>query len=430
MMFLHIFAVALVFVGLSLGAPGGEVVVEPKGAVPQKRWGWYEWSAGTETVNINAGGSIEITSAYMTVNQMSNKIVQTSAGYNLDIDCRNYNFASTIFTMNIYWTGGSARYTQSSGDFKQSVPAARAFMRMTSGSAGYQWVLCTIKSVAATTATTTAPGGGSCTVATKASCQCGKQSATSRIVGGSNAVLGEAPWQVGIVFKLNSGGYYPPFCGGTIVSAYHIITAAHCTTQDESTGNYGVTYGTLNLMSTAIIDVAKVYDHPNYNKQTVANDITVMKLARAMPFSSTVAPACLPNPSLDYAGMQALMTGWGRIGYESNSQQPQTLQKIVMRVENHNTCNAAWRYSLNKDLQVCTVGNKAKGTFRGDSGGPMVVQNQGSYQLVGVVSYGNQCSDCGVPVVFTRVSGYLTWINKIICATSNDYYCSKPSLVG
>jgi len=438
-MILHIFAVASVFVGLSLGAPGGEVVVEPKGGVPHKlrgpaphkRWGWYDWSSGTETLTINAGGSSEITSAWMKVNQVSNKIVQTSTGYNLDIECKNYNYDSRAFTLNIYWTGGSAKYDQSSGDFKQSVPANRAVLRMTAGSAGYQWLLCTIKSVAASTATTTkAPGGGSCSVATKTSCQCGKQTATSRIVGGTNAVLGEAPWQVGLVFKLNSGGYYPPFCGGTIVSAYHIITAAHCTTMDDSTGNYGVTYGTLNRMSTAIIDVAKVYDHPNYNAQTVANDITVMKLATAMPFSATVIPACLPDPSLDYAGKNALMSGWGRIGYESDSQQPETLQKVVMQVETHDTCNAAWQNALNKDLQVCTVGNKVKGTFKGDSGGPMVVQNQGSYELVGVVSFGNKCSNCGVPVVFTRVTGYLTWINKIICETSSDYFCSKPTLVG
>lgn len=45
-----------------------------------------------------------------------------------------------------------------------------------------------------------------------------------RVVGGSNAALGQFPY---IVSLRRSGSH---FCGGTIVSNVYIISAAHCTT--------------------------------------------------------------------------------------------------------------------------------------------------------------------------------------------------------
>jgi secreted trypsin-like serine protease len=45
-----------------------------------------------------------------------------------------------------------------------------------------------------------------------------------RISDGTEAVLGEFPWQVSLQYK--EGGI--PFCGGIILDETHILTAAHC----------------------------------------------------------------------------------------------------------------------------------------------------------------------------------------------------------
>ena len=47
-----------------------------------------------------------------------------------------------------------------------------------------------------------------------------------RIVGGNTAQDGEWPWMV--LLKINSGGS-TFLCGGTIIDATHVLTAAHCT---------------------------------------------------------------------------------------------------------------------------------------------------------------------------------------------------------
>jgi secreted trypsin-like serine protease len=45
-----------------------------------------------------------------------------------------------------------------------------------------------------------------------------------RISKGTEAVLGEFPWQVSLQHKECS----IPFCGGVILDETHILTAAHC----------------------------------------------------------------------------------------------------------------------------------------------------------------------------------------------------------
>ena len=53
---------------------------------------------------------------------------------------------------------------------------------------------------------------------------CGKRRSNKKIVGGVETEVHEYPWQVGLCSK----GAVLPFCGGTLITSKHVMTAAHC----------------------------------------------------------------------------------------------------------------------------------------------------------------------------------------------------------
>jgi secreted trypsin-like serine protease len=50
----------------------------------------------------------------------------------------------------------------------------------------------------------------------------GKVAIGARIIKGQSAHRGEFPWQVGIIVNDEN------FCGGSLISRSHVLTAAHC----------------------------------------------------------------------------------------------------------------------------------------------------------------------------------------------------------
>ena len=62
-------------------------------------------------------------------------------------------------------------------------------------------------------------------------CQCGianskkNEDVQAYIINGQETKRNEFPWQVALV----KAGFHNPFCGGSIISDKHILTAAHCT---------------------------------------------------------------------------------------------------------------------------------------------------------------------------------------------------------
>jgi secreted trypsin-like serine protease len=56
------------------------------------------------------------------------------------------------------------------------------------------------------------------------------------------------------------------------------------------------------------------------------------------------------------------------------------------------------------------AGNVNRDICQGDTSGPLVIQNDGKWEIVGVTSWGEQCGKSGYPQVYTKLLHYVDWI--------------------
>jgi secreted trypsin-like serine protease len=76
-------------------------------------------------------------------------------------------------------------------------------------------------------------------------------------------------------------------------------------------------------------------------------------------------------------------------------------------------------YNFDERKQIC-AGNYqySKDSCQGDSGGPLMYQVNGQWIVSGIVSYGDECAKLYRPGVYTRVSYYVPWIQKVTSTLS------------
>lgn len=148
-----------------------------------------------------------------------------------------------------------------------------------------------------------------------------KSSRRKRIVGGTETGVNEFPMMAGLVDVL----LYKIYCGATIISNVHVLTAAHCLQTKLRAnvavivGEHDVTTGKVDFEQRYALDVQTKFFaqfilsldtdsdtpatqalrserfiiHPLYNAATYANDIGIV-VVRGIVFSDRVGPVCLP----------------------------------------------------------------------------------------------------------------------------------------
>ncbi|XP_040196765.1 chymotrypsin-like elastase family member 1 [Rana temporaria] len=237
----------------------------------------------------------------------------------------------------------------------------------------------------------------------------------ARVVGGTNAAKNAWPWQVSLQYISGSSWYHT--CGGSLIRANRVLTAAHCV---DRVATYRVVLGEHNLSANdgteQVISVSGIRIHASWNTNNVAAgyDIAVLHLAASATLNNYVKVATLPASGAILANnYSCIISGWGRT--TTGGSLPSILQQAPLPVVAHATCSTSsyWGSTV-KTTMVCAGGNGVQAGCNGDSGGPLNCAVSGVYQVHGVTSFVSSagCNAYLKPTVFTRVSAYNSWISS------------------
>ncbi|XP_077130104.1 serine protease 33-like [Ranitomeya variabilis] len=268
---------------------------------------------------------------------------------------------------------------------------------------------------------------------------CGSPVFSSRIVGGTNALDGEWPWQISLRYH---GSH---ICGGTLISSQWVMSAAHCFSRPVSPYSYTIQLGRYQLSladnHTVTSDVSDIIIHPLYNTSDgLQGDIALVKLSSPVTYTRYIQPICLPAASVTFpCGLECWVTGWGTINSGVNLPYPETLQKAMTPIIDRARCddlyhvgsNTSSNISIILDDMICSgYIDGGKDSCQGDSGGPLVCKVQGVWYQAGVVSWGDGCALSHRPGVYTLVTAYTPWIQRYVPdVTFSDLgYILPPSI--
>ncbi|EMP27808.1 Hepatocyte growth factor-like protein [Chelonia mydas] len=190
--------------------------------------------------------------------------------------------------------------------------------------------------------------------------ECGKRDERrqlkGRIVGGRP---GNSPWTVSI---RNREGVH--FCGGSLVKEQWVISTRQCFSSWPATLN------------------------------------------------KRVALICLPPERYVVPeNTECEIAGWGETRGTGNK----TLLNVAkLPVMSNKECNMALRGQV-KESELCTAPLRAGvGACEGDYGGPLACLTHDCWVLEGIITPMRLCARKDQPAIFTRVSFYVDWINKVM----------------
>ncbi|XP_072282673.1 trypsin-like [Pyxicephalus adspersus] len=224
-----------------------------------------------------------------------------------------------------------------------------------------------------------------------------------KIINGYECTRHSQPWQV--YFTYNGDRW----CGGSLITAQWIISAAHCYKQPRYLiAHLGEHDTTKEEGTEQHIQVEKAYQYFYYSQYYMDHDFMMVKLAEPAQLNQYVQPIPIAK-SCPTAESRCLVSGWGNLR-TSGVQYPDVLQCLDLPVLSDTSCKSSYPNKITSNMFCAGYLEGGKDSCQGDSGGPLVCNGE----LYGVVSWGQGCAQSGKPGVYTKVCIYYDWIKHVV----------------
>jgi len=248
----------------------------------------------------------------------------------------------------------------------------------------------------------------------------------TRIVGGNDAEANEYAFFVLLMREAPGGRWQTGGCGGSLIDACWVITAAHCvydrqgTLISDSLGVYvnaWMPYNGNDNNPKHISKVSSVYPHPGFIPGNIKlrHDIALLRLQQCA--DERFAPTQLAPPTIPING-DFIAIGLGQLNESGEGPITRVLQEVVVPFISRNLCNYYYQpvsREVFEDMVCAGYEDGGKDSCQGDSGGPLLKYVDNIPHLVGAVSWGIGCARSRRPGVYSSIQFHWDWIKELVC---------------
>lgn len=232
------------------------------------------------------------------------------------------------------------------------------------------------------------------------------------ILGGLPAPAQAYPWLVSIALA-NKQPLDGHFCGGSLIAREWVVTAAHCFSSSTKADSIVILTGTNTLDAGGRrYAVKEILINPEWNREAFTNDLALLRVEAVAAEIQIIPP--LRKAEDPSSGDMGFVAGWGRT--REGGKYSNRLRHVQLQTVSNPECNKpyAWNGFVRPEMFCAGFVEGGKDSCRGDSGGPfMLSDRRGSFVLGGIVSWGDGCGTSSKYGVYTRVSLFRKWIEKI-----------------
>jgi len=262
------------------------------------------------------------------------------------------------------------------------------------------------------------------------------------ILGGAQSSISQFPWQVYVLLYDEAEGLQGS-CGGSILDASHVLTAAHCVERQGAVSSYPASevfviagasevdgYGgpfadfTLHPHTAQAVGVRSFRTDPYHTvKPQVKDDVAVLTLQEPLTLSaqaSTEAIGLVRSGATPAPGTTLSVSGYGKQEGAQAAQPNGRLYATTLTAIGSDACRTD--VGVNSAVLLCAQ-SASSATCQGDSGGPVT---EGSPPVqVGIVDFGAKECPPGEPDVFANLAA--PEIRDFVAGSQSPPVAPRPS---